>query len=83
MENGTRYGLLDARKPSGIDAKCGDHFPQADFPLPIWRDSKKRVCPTIVIPPSDRANLDVVVAHTCGDEAVREAVSVFIDRVGL
>ena len=34
MENGTRYGLLDARNPSGIDAKCGDHFPQ-DFSLPI------------------------------------------------
>src|ERR1700730_19050581 len=37
---------------------------------------------TIVIPPSDSANLDAVVAHTCGDEAVRGAVSVFIDRVG-
>jgi hypothetical protein len=53
-----------------------------DFPLPIWRDSKKRVCPAIVIPSSDSANLDAVVAHTCGDETVRGAVSVFIDRVG-
>lgn len=31
MENGTRCGLLDARNPSGIDANCGDHFPQADL----------------------------------------------------
>ena len=53
-----------------------------DFPLPIWRDSKKRVCPAIVIPSSDSANLDAVVAHTCGDETGRGAVSVFIDRVG-
>jgi hypothetical protein len=53
----------------------------ADFPLSIWRDSKKRVCPTIVIPPSDSANLDAVVMHTCGDEAAREAVSVLIARL--
>src|SRR6202521_3349896 len=37
---------------------------------------------TIVIPPSDSANLDAVVARTRGDQAVREAVSVFIDHAG-
>src|SRR6266849_7531757 len=31
---------------------------------------------------SDSANLDAVVAHTRGDETVREAVSVFIDHAG-
>ena len=35
-----------------------------------------------MIPPSDSANLDVVVARTRGDEAVLEAVSVFIDHAG-
>jgi hypothetical protein len=35
---------------------------------------------TNVIPLSDSANLDAVVAHTRGDETVREAVSVFIDH---
>ena len=44
MENGTRYGLLDARNPSGIDAKCGDHFPQADLSLPIGPTSIGPVC---------------------------------------
>jgi hypothetical protein len=36
----------------------------------------------IVIPPSDSAHLDVVVARTRGDEAILEAVSVFIDHAG-
>jgi hypothetical protein len=74
--------LMQLTNRVGLLSECRHHTPQADFPLPIWRDSKKRVCPTIVIPPSDSANLDAVVAHTCGDEAVRGAVSVFIDRVG-
>ena len=37
---------------------------------------------TIVILPSDSANLDAVVARTRADEAVLEAASVFIDRAG-
>jgi hypothetical protein len=55
-------------------------------PMELTRYSKiKRpngLVRTDVIPLSGSANLDAVVAHTCGDEAVRGAVSVFIDRVG-
>jgi hypothetical protein len=45
-----------------------------------WPLPRSAFVGTNVIPLSDSAKLDAVVAHTRGDETVREAASVFIDH---
>lgn len=42
-----------ARNPSSIDPKRGDHFPQADFSLPILADAREsaRVMVDHIVPP--------------------------------